>query len=163
MTGVQVHHPWWESIAMIRFLPAMSLQAMRSWFILKQIIGMAIIMDSKWNTIQQVSKTHQFKIKLNIIYAKFFGISIILLFKSDKNLQLYFIQLTNMVLLGMAQWVLCTLTLELLFLLLDSTKNKFYRSSPCPLKPKANILHINFPCQILLYAIFIKLILYKKK
>ena len=108
MTGVQVHHPWWESIAVIRFLPAMSLQAMRSWFILKQTIIMAIIMDSKWNTIQQVSKTHQFKIKLNIIYAKFFGISIILLFKSDKVLQLYFIQLTNMVLLGMAQWVPCT-------------------------------------------------------
>ena len=106
MMVIQVHHPWWEGIVVIQFLPAMSLQAMRSWLILKQTILIATIMDSKWNTIQQVSKTHQFKIKLNIIYAKF--------------------------------------------------------SRKGPRKPKANILHINFPCQILLYALFIKLILYKK-
>ena len=65
MMVVQVHHPWWESIVVIQFLPAMSRQAMRSWFILKLTGIMTIIMVSKWNIIQQV--THQLKTTLNIM------------------------------------------------------------------------------------------------
>ena len=71
MMGVQVHHPWWESIVVFQFLPAMSLQAMRSWF---SFILMVVKkeLDSKWNTIQQVNKsnqviTHKIKIILTIM------------------------------------------------------------------------------------------------
>ena len=67
MMVVQVRHLLWESIVVIQFHPATYLPVMRFWFILKLTIIMAIIMDSKWNTIQQVSKTNQFKTTLYVI------------------------------------------------------------------------------------------------
>ena len=85
MTVVQVLHSWWESIVVLQFHQAIYLPAMRSWFIWL-LTSFPNFMDSKWNIIQQVSKTHQFKRTLNIIEknAKFFG-TFISLFKSDKN------------------------------------------------------------------------------
>ena len=93
MMVVQVHHPWWESIVVVQFLPATYLPVIRLWFILKRTFIFAIIMDSKWNTIQQVSKSHQFKTTLTTYhidkfweYSSFPGI-FILCKKSYQNCQ----------------------------------------------------------------------------
>ena len=68
MTVVQVHHLWWESIVVLQFLLAMSLQAMRSWFNFNLMnMKMILMVDSKWNTIHYVSKSHQFKTKKNSV------------------------------------------------------------------------------------------------
>ena len=51
MMVIQVHHICWESIAVIQFLPAMSHQTMRSWFIFILMV-LEQKLDSNWNTIQ---------------------------------------------------------------------------------------------------------------
>ena len=66
MMVIQVHHPWWESIVELQCHQATSLQAITSWFIFNLIIAQEVL-DSKWNTLQQVRKTHPLKATLNII------------------------------------------------------------------------------------------------